>query len=170
MRRFLDGLYTGAGMLAACCLLAMLVVIVLQMVARWSGIAFPGSAEYAGYLMASASFLAFAHTLNRGAHIRVTLLLNVVAGQKYWVELWGLLIGSTASSYLAFYAAKSVYWSYKLHDVSQGQDVTPIWIAQTPMAIGAAILAICFIDNLVALVVHKRDNIRSENLEQSHAE
>ena len=72
MRRFLNSVYDGAAVLAAFCLCAMLVVIVLQMAARWTGIAFPGSSEYAGYLMAASSFLAFAHTLNRGAQ-RVTL-------------------------------------------------------------------------------------------------
>jgi TRAP-type C4-dicarboxylate transport system permease small subunit len=173
MRRILDSLYDGAAVLAAFCFCAMLVIIVLQMAARWTGIAFPGSSEYAGYLMAASSFLAFAHTLNRGAHIRVTLLLNVLkdnrAGRRA-AELWGLLIGTAASCYLAFYAVKSVYWSLKLHDVSQGQDATPIWIAQTPMAAGAVILAICFADNLITLFVRGRDNIRSENLEQSHAE
>jgi hypothetical protein len=57
-----------------------------------------------------------------------------------------------------------------LNDVSQGQDVTPLWIAQTPMAGGAVILAICLIDNLVTLLVTGRDNIRDDLAEQSHAE
>jgi TRAP-type C4-dicarboxylate transport system permease small subunit len=173
VRRFLDSIYDGAAVLAALCLCAMLVVIVLQMAARWTGIAFPGSSEYAGYLMAASSFLAFAHTLNRGAHIRVTLILNVLKdsrARRRAAELWGLIIGTAASTYLAFYSVRSVYWSLKLHDVSQGQDATPIWIAQTPMAIGAVILALCFADNLITLFARGRDNIRAENIEQSHAE
>ena len=36
----------------------------------------PGTDAYAGYLMAAAGFLALAHTLKRGEHIRVTLLLS----------------------------------------------------------------------------------------------
>jgi TRAP-type C4-dicarboxylate transport system permease small subunit len=173
VRRFLDSIYDGAAVLAALCLCAMLVVIVLQMAARWTGIAFPGSSEYAGYLMAASSFLAFAHTLNRGAHIRVTLILNIFKDDRVRrraAELWGLIIGTAASTYLAFYSVRSVYWSLKLHDVSQGQDATPIWIAQTPMAVGAVILALCFADNLITLFARGRDNIRAENIEQSHAE
>jgi len=38
------------------------------------------------------------------------------------------------------------------------------------MAVGAVILAICFADNLVTLFACGRDNIRRENVEQSHAE
>ena len=60
LRAMLDGLYHAAGLMAAGCLVAILGVIVAQMVTRWAGIAFPGGPQYAGYLMASATFLAFA--------------------------------------------------------------------------------------------------------------
>jgi TRAP-type C4-dicarboxylate transport system permease small subunit len=170
MRRLLDMLYAAGAVLAAFCLCAMLVVTSLQMLARWTGHPFPGSSEYAGYLMAAASFLAFAQALNRGAHIRVTLAFNVLGSRKYWAELWALLVATAASCYLAYFSVRLVYWSYKLHDVSQGQDVTPMWIAQAPLAAGAVLFAICIVDNLVTLLLRGRDNIRSENLEQSHAE
>jgi TRAP-type C4-dicarboxylate transport system permease small subunit len=170
IRRSLDVVYDGAGALAALCLLAILVVISLQVVARWAGVPFPGSSEYAGYLMAAASFLAFAHTLNRGAHIRVGLFLSALGERRFWGELWCLVIASAASIYLAWYAVKAVYWSRRLHDVSQGQDATPLWIAQTPVAVGAVILAVCFLDNLVTLIVTGRDNIRTDTVEQGKAE
>lgn len=170
IRRSLDAVYDAAGILSAICLVAILVIITAQVIARWAGIQFNGSNEYAGYFMASASFLAFAHTLNRGAHIRVGLLLNALGPRRFWGELWCLAVASIASTYLAWYAVKMVYWSFRLNDVSQGQDVTPLWIAQTPMAAGAAMLAVCFIDNLVALLIRGRDNIREDLAEQSHAE
>ena len=171
VRWLLDRLYDVAAVGAALCLCAMLVVIVLQMAARWSSVAFPGSTAYAGYLMAAASFLAFAQALNRGAHIRVSLLFNALdARARYWAELWSLAIATAASVYLGYYSIKLVYWSVKLHDVGQGQDATPLRIAQTPVAIGAVLLAICFVDNLVTLIFTGRDNIQTENLEQSHAE
>ena len=65
VRSVLDGIYFGAGVLAALCLVAILVLIVLQMLARWTGEVFPGAPDYAGYAMAAASFLAFAHALSR---------------------------------------------------------------------------------------------------------
>ncbi len=170
IRRILDVLYTAAGAVAACCLVALLIVIVLQMAARWFGIAFPGSTAYAGYLMAAASFLAFAYALNHGAHIRVSLLLTALGRHRFWGELWALVIASAASSYLAWYAVKAMHWSYKLHDVSQDQDATPIWIVQVPMAIGAVLFAVCFIDNLITLLLTKRDNIGADVVGQSHGE
>jgi TRAP-type C4-dicarboxylate transport system permease small subunit len=170
IRRVLDALYGAAGALAALCLVLILVVIVLQMASRWTGIPFPGSAQYAGYLMASASFLAFAHALNRGAHIRVNLLLTTLGRYRFWGELWALAIGTAASSYMAWYAVRLVYWSRKLHDVSQGLDATPLWIPQLPMAFGAILLAVCLADNLVTLIFTRRDNIRLGTLEQARAE
>ncbi|MDA0997714.1 MAG: TRAP transporter small permease [Proteobacteria bacterium] len=170
LRRFLDTLYLASGVVSALCLVAILIVIVLQMITRWSGIAFPGSSEYAGYLMAAASFLAFAYALNRGAHIRVSLLLTALGKYRFWGELWALVMGTSAASYLAWYAVKATWWSHKLNDLSQGQDATPIWIVQIPMAFGAVLLAVCFIDNLVTLIATKRDNIRSDIIGQSHGE
>ena len=126
-----------------------------------------GSSEYAGYLMAAASFLAFAHTLNRGAHIRVNLLLMALGERRFWGELWSLVVGTAASSYLAWYAVKTVYWSWKLHDISQGQDVTPLWIPQLPMAFGAVLLAVCFADNLITLIATRQDNIQSDVVERA---
>ena len=170
VRRTLDAVYNLAGVIAAFCLVAILVVIVAQMVTRWMNVSVPGLSEYAGYLMASASFLAFAHALNHGAHIRVSLFLTALGKRRFWGELWCMAIGAAAASYMAWYAVRLVYWSRKLHDVSQGQDATPMWIVQTPMAIGAEHLAICFLDNLVTLLLTRRDNIGTDFVEQSHGE
>ncbi|PKP73334.1 MAG: ABC transporter substrate-binding protein [Alphaproteobacteria bacterium HGW-Alphaproteobacteria-6] len=166
-RRAIDRLFDASAALSAACLVAMLGVIVAQMVARWSAVTFPGSAEYAGYLMASASFLAFAHALNRGAHIRVSLALSALGRHRFWGELWCLSVATLAAGYLAFYAARLVWWSRKLGDVSQGQDATALWIVQLPMAFGAALLALAFADNLLALLRHGRDNIIPDPSERS---
>ncbi|PWV98910.1 TRAP-type C4-dicarboxylate transport system permease small subunit [Hoeflea marina] len=169
-RRILDAAYNAAGYVAAACLVALLIVIVAQMVARWSSTAFPGSSEYAGYLMASASFLGFAHALNSGSHIRVSLLLAALGRNRFWGEVWCMAVAVAATGYLAFYSVKMVYWSRKLNDISQGQDATPLWIVQIPMAAGAVLLFIAFLDNLLSLLITRRDNIGSDIVGQSHAE
>ena len=38
------------------------------------------------------------------------------------------------------------------------------------MAVGAVLLAICFIDNLITLVLTRRDNIGSDVIGQSHGD
>ena len=78
LRRILDGLYKAGGVIAALFLIAILSLIVIQMVARWTGEVFSGAPDYAGYCMAGASFFAFAYALNHGAHIRVSIVLNAL--------------------------------------------------------------------------------------------
>ncbi len=53
VRKLLDFLYLAAGVLAAPCLIAILSLIVVQMIARWTGEVFPGAPDYAGYAMAA---------------------------------------------------------------------------------------------------------------------
>jgi len=54
--RYLDKVYTASGALAAICMVLILLIIVMQMIARWSSVSFQGSTEFAGYAMAATSF------------------------------------------------------------------------------------------------------------------
>lgn len=166
VRHLLDALYWGAGILAAVCLFLLLCTIVAQMLTRAMGISFPGAANYAGYLMAAASFFAFAHTLNRGGHVRVSLLLGRLTGRWHTTaELLSHLLAAIFSTALSWHAVTMVYWSYLLADVSQGQDNTPLWIVQLPMAAGAVILALCFTDNFLSLLIRGQDNIVADTVD-----
>ncbi len=164
LRPILDRLYLTCGIIAALCLVGILVLIVLQMIARWTGEVFAGAPDYAGYCMAAASFLAFAYALNHGTHIRVSLLLNAMGRARVWGEIWCFVIGSFLSVFFARYAIKATWWSYRFGDVSQGQDATPLWIPQLAMATGTVILAIAFLDHLVQLVFTGRHGIAPDTL------
>lgn len=171
IRRGLDGLYVTAGVVAALCLVAILVLIVLQMLARWTGEVFPGAPEYAGYAMAAASFLAFAHALNKGSHIRVSIVLNLVGpGMRRLINIWCFAIGAATMWYFTWFARKFVYWSWKFGDISQGQDRTQLWIPQSLMLIGAAILAIALTDHLIHLIFRGDHRIKPDIVEQSFGE
>ena len=49
----------------------------------------------------------------------------------------------------AGYSCKLAWQSYVFHDVSTSNDATPLWLPQIAMALGAIVLAIAFIDELV---------------------
>ncbi|GMG83222.1 hypothetical protein LNKW23_24350 [Paralimibaculum aggregatum] len=165
LRRALDALYLAAAWVAAAALVAMLGVICVQMAARWFAFGFPGSTAYAGYCMAAASFLALPHALNRGAHIRVGLLLSALGRHRHWGELWCLAVGAGLASYFAWYAIRATRWSLKFNDISQGQDATPLWIPQLAMCAGTLLLALALWDNLVLRLLTRDDNIRAETVE-----
>ena len=166
LRPWLDRLYFLGGVLGACCLIVILTLVTLQMLARWTGEVFPGAPDYAGYFMAAASFLAFAYALNYGAHIRVSMLLNALGRYRYIGEIWCFAIGTGLTIFFARYAIKTAYWSYKLNDVSQGQDATPIWIPQIAMVVGTVILSIAMVDHLVRLIFTREHGISAESVDR----
>lgn len=171
LRSGLDFLYLASGVLAALCLIAILLLIVVQMVARWTGEVFPGAPDYAGYAMAAASFLAFANALNRGSHIRVSILLNAVGPKvRRVLDIWCFGIGAAVIWYFVFYAQKFVYWSWKFNDVSQGQDKTALWIPQSAMLFGAIVLAVALTDHLVHLIFRGGHRITRDLVDQSFGE
>lgn len=171
VRSFLDGLYITSGVMAALCLIAILLLIVAQMVARWTGEIFPGAPSYAGYVMAAASFLALANALNRGAHIRVSLLLNAVPkGIRRLLEVWCFGLGAVIMVYFTYQAYWFTYWSWKFNEVSQAQDATALWIPQSVMVIGGGILALALIDHLIAVILHGDHRIKRDLVDQSFGE
>ena len=81
MRKALDALYNGAAALAALFMVGLLGMVLLSVAGRQFQFHVPGTDAYAGYLMAASGFLALAHTLKRGEHIRVTLILGALSGR-----------------------------------------------------------------------------------------
>lgn len=164
IRKFLDGLYLTGGMIGAGFLLLILLIIVSQMIARWTGHVLPGSTAYAGYCMAAASFFSLAYALNHGAHIRVTLILNKMGRFRHYGEIWCFGIATFLSGYLAWYAWEAVNISILINDISQGQDATPLWIPQIAMGAGSTILFICFLDNLYRVIFYGDHGIEAEKV------
>jgi TRAP-type C4-dicarboxylate transport system permease small subunit len=157
MRKLLDFLYDSAAALAALFLVGVLLMVLLSIVGRQFHIYVPGTDAYAGYLMAGSGFLALAHTLKRGEHIRVTLLVGALRGRwKKGFELWSLVFASALSLLYAFRSCKLAWQSHVFNDISTANDATPLWIPQIAMALGTVILAIAFVDELVLELQGKR--------------
>jgi TRAP-type C4-dicarboxylate transport system permease small subunit len=169
MRRALDALYDGAAALAAVFMVLLLVMVMASILGRQLHFNLPGVDAYAGYMMAAAGFLAMAHTLKRGEHIRVTLLIaGLKGGAKKGFEVWSLFAASALATLSAFYSSKLAWQSYTFHDISTSNDATPLWLPQLTMALGTLVLAVAFIDELVLELRGKRVVLTSE--EASHNE
>lgn len=150
MRKLLDALYDGAAWLAALFLVGLLLMVLLGIVSRQLAFHVPGTDAYAGYLMAASGFLALAHTLKKGEHIRVTLLLGrLEGGARRALEIWALAAASALALLFSFYSVRLAWQSRQFHDISTAADATPLWIPQLGMALGTTVLAIAFIDELV---------------------
>ena len=153
MRKALDSLYDAAGYLAAFFMVGVLLMVLASVVGRLAGFNLRGSDAYASYCMAAASFLALAHTLKRGEHIRVTLFLERFGGRfKRPLDLWSHLSGTFFCAILAFYSVRLAWQSRAFHDMSQGNDATPLWIPQLAMAAGSIVLLVAMVDDFVLLI------------------
>lgn len=159
MRRALDRLY-GASLVAAAILLCAIAVIVLiqvtlnilddiagALVGAPVGLLIPSYAEFTGFFLAGASFLALAGTLRNGGHIRVTLLIHHLGeNTRRTVELWVLFVAFLFAAYFTWYAGALTIESLAFDDRADGMVATPLWIPQLVMALGALVLAIALAD------------------------
>ena len=163
VRKFLDSLYDGAAGLAALFMVGLLIMVLLSILGRQLHFHLPGTDAYAGYLMAGSGFLALAHTLKRGEHIRVTLLLGALKGSAHRaLEIWALGAASALALLSAWYSCRLSWQSYTFHDISTSTDATPLWIPQLSMAVGNVILAVAFIDEWVLELRGQRLRLTSE--------
>jgi TRAP-type C4-dicarboxylate transport system permease small subunit len=165
MRAFLDWLYRASGAVAAFFLVAICTVVLLQVGANLIdalikafgrepiGLVIPSYAEFAGFFLAASSFLALAYTLRAGGHIRVELVLQRFGTRgRRAAEIWCVAASAAVSIYFAWYCARLVLESIEFGDVSPGIVPVPLWIPQSTMALGLAVLAIALLDELVSLI------------------
>ena len=150
MRAFLDRLYNAAGYLAALFLVGTLAMVLTGIAGRLLHFHVPGTDSYAGYCMAASGFLALAHTLKRGDHIRVTLILEHLGVRaQRGLELWALGAATVLAALFAYFSVRLAFQSWQFNDVSTGNDATPLWIPQMSMALGTVVLCIAFVDEFV---------------------
>ena len=164
MRRSLDFLYDATAWLAALSMIGVLVMVLASILGRLLHFHVPGTDAYAGYSMAAAGFLALAHTLKKGEHIRVTLLIGrLQGGPRRAMEMWALTVAVLLAGLFAFYACRLVWQSHLFNDMSTSNDATPLWIPQLAMAIGALVLLIAFVDEWLL-------ELRGQRRHDGHAE
>lgn len=153
MRRLLELLYNGSGVLAGIFLVLIAALSLTQIGGRVLGFDAYSFDDFAGFCMAASSFLGLAHTYRRNEHIRVAMLVDRLRGGKRMV-LEALCLASSAFlvGYFAWYASDMVLTSYQINDVSQGLVAVPLWLPQSGMALGLIIMAIALLDDLVVVL------------------
>jgi len=165
MRRHLDRLYILSGWGAALFIFAICAVVIAQvglnLIDKIAGAFFGGAigltipsyADFTGFFLASASFLALAHTLREGGHIRISLVIqSLPAAVRRVLEIWSVGLAMVISIYFAWYTALLTHESWVYDDLSPGMIAVPIWIPQSGMLLGLIVLSIALVDEFVCLV------------------
>ena len=159
MRRTLDGLYRLSGLLAALLICAIALIVLAQVglnilddiVGAFTGapvgLLIPSYAEFTGFFLAGASFLALASAFRHGSHIRVTLLIhNLTPEQRRVFELWALFVAFLAAAYFTYYTITLTLESLAFDDRADGMVAVPLWIPQLFMALGLLVFSIALAD------------------------
>jgi len=150
LRRALDFLYAASGALAAVCLASVAAVMLAQAGMREVGLLFRGADDIVAWLCAASAFLALGHTFRHGELVRVGLLLERLPPRARWHgEALCLAAASLFAAYLLYAVAHFVYESWKFGELAQGLILVPIWMPQMSLLIGAAVLLIAVLDELV---------------------
>ena len=137
-RMYLLGLYGAALLLVTLCLL-VLYSILARLVGTFAG----GATDFAGYVMATGTFMALAYTFRSHGHIRVSLIIGNFAGApRRAITIFCLGVMSLVTGFLAFYMCRLTLDSYEWGERSEGADAILMWIPQTPVAIGAILFFI----------------------------
>lgn len=162
MRHFFDQTYLGAAWVSAFTILAIAILISAQIClnvgTRVFGLPLPSTipsyADFSGFMLAAATFLAMPYTFRSGGHIKVSLVTaRLPAKAQHVTEVISLGLASALTAFAVYYIWALVGESIHYGDVSNGTVPIPLWIPQTAMGIGMSLLAVAIVDSLVQTIV-----------------
>ena len=157
MRRFLDRLYLGSGVLAALCVFGIFALMLAQAFGREGGILVRGADDIVSWLCAAAAFLALGHTFRHGELVRVGLWIHRLGARgRRLMEIWALTVTALFGAYMLWAASRFIYESWKFNEVAQGLIKVPIWIPQLSFLVGLLIFFIAVLDELVTVLRNEK--------------
>jgi TRAP-type C4-dicarboxylate transport system permease small subunit len=92
--------------------------------------------------------LMLAQSILRELGVRTGAVNDLVA----WSCAAASSIGAVCAGYLAFWANKFTYDSWRFHEMAQGLLPIPIWIPQSSFALGSILLFTAVVDELVMVL------------------
>lgn len=113
--------------------------------------------ELSGYLVVALVMLGAAEALRRGDHISVDLITDALGPTaKRLAAIWGNLLVLIMSLALLISVRGTLAYSFGFGILSEGYLEVPMWIPQSFLALGPALLALVAISNLLALIKQVR--------------
>jgi C4-dicarboxylate transporter DctQ subunit len=108
--------------------------------------------ELAGYLLVAMVMLGAGDATRRGAHIEVDLLTSYLGARaKMVVRAVSLLAIAVFGAFMAYGAWGMLSFSYMVGLLSTGYMALPLWIPQSLMLVGMAVMTLTAIAGLGAL-------------------
>ena len=153
LRRALDGLYDVSAGLAALSLLTIFLVMMAQVALREMNIQFAGADDLSAYLCVATTFFALARTFKNGELIRVGLAVDKLSPRaRRLAEIIVLLMAVVAVGTIVWFTLNDVFFALEIEEVAQGTVAFPLWIPKLAMPIGAGVLLIAILDELIRVL------------------
>ena len=153
--RALSALERRLGRLAGLLLIALLVLINVEVVARYL---FARSTliadEYGGYLMAWITMLGAIHLLRADRHLTMTWLVDRLSPrQQNWIGLAAAVIGLGVSAVLGYATAVLVLMSWRFGTISIQPSATPLVWPQLLLPFGYALLCVAYVEEILRRLI-----------------
>lgn len=170
MSRLLNRIYDLCGMIAGGLILCICLLISAQIFLNAFGRFAPGVlpstipsyADFSGFMLAGATFLAMAHTLRRGDHIRVNLIVcRLPQKVQFIAEVFVLVVATGLIGYGTYFMGALVAESLHYGDVSNGIVPVPLWLPQSVTAFGTGLLLVAVIHTLFELLAARQPVLSS---------
>lgn len=113
----------------------------------------PSYADFSGFMLAGATFLALAHTLRAGGHIRVNLVTARMPMRiQFLAEAFVLLLASALVGFATWFMVSLVAESIHYGDVSNGIIPIALWLPQSIAAFGVGLLFVAILHTFIELL------------------
>ncbi|KJZ18607.1 TRAP transporter small permease [Loktanella sp. S4079] len=164
MRHLLDRIYLTAAWISAFMILAIAILISAQIFLNFMTRVFdaplpstiPSYADFSGFMLAASTFLAMPYTFRSGGHIKVSLITaRLPRAAQLWAEIAALGAAAFLTGFAVYFIGVLIAESIHYGDVSNGSVPIPLWIPQSTMGVGMALLCLAIVDSLFQTIARR---------------
>jgi TRAP-type C4-dicarboxylate transport system permease small subunit len=143
MSRIASKIVQGTGYLAGVSTVLILLLVCVEVIARFFNSSTQIADEYAGYLNAAVIFLGLGYSLKEGAFIRIELLYDKFKGATFfWVKALITISALIFSAILTHFLILHTVYAY-VQDVRAVSILqTPEWVPMSIVVLGCAVLTL----------------------------
>lgn len=149
--RIINRLSDIAGIVSACCLLSVSLIVVYEVFMRY---AFNSPTTWVGemsvYLIMATGMLAASYTLRNNSHFTITILTDrLSSANQRRLRVVTDIAGALYCSVFVFKGMELVRFSYEMEDVSSGLLEAPLWVPNLLIPVGGVLLTLQFLNRIV---------------------
>ena len=111
--------------------------------------------EFSGYLLVGCAYLAIAWGWKEGAHVRITILVDILSRKAAgFLRLITLVLNLIFSFLLVWVSFKYLAYSIKVDMRSASWLVTPLQVPQGTLIVGFILLALIVVLRTIEAIIH----------------